>query len=68
MIVPLLCEIIRNFWKFFHVDAKFSLCLTQQAPGPQYAAAGAQFPGAGYYAGAQPQAAAGYPGYPGYTG
>lgn len=47
---------------------KLTPYVVKQAPGPQYAAAGAQFPGAGYYGGAQPQPAAAYPGYPGYTG
>jgi hypothetical protein len=47
---------------------KLTPYFVKQAPGPQYAAAGAQFPGAGYYGGAQPQPAAAYPGYPGYTG
>lgn len=61
-------EYYRSTGKHKEAEAIEAQMKAKQAPGPQYAAAGAQFPGAGYYAGAQPQAAAGYPGYPGYTG
>jgi far upstream element-binding protein len=53
-----------------HDEAKaIELQMKQKAAATQgYAPPGAQFPGAGYYGGAQPQAASTYPGYPGYGG
>lgn len=66
----LIFEPFRNSFET-SLDANgFSVHLLKAVAAPQaYGAPGAaQFPGAGFYGGAQPQPASGYPGYPGYPG